>query len=182
MGEWMSAEVHVRVPDDAAIDRWLRATTDRYGFEHVVLAVTDEGAVTTPPIDDLLATAERAEFEWEWEPERRLLSSGGSGELQVNYGLDEWFTDLAGALRNVGWGYHFESAGKYEIPGECWEWMPGWPRERALVQAGESKALDAAGLRAALTEAADSDVDPGDYLTALLAPWPGWARTVDTAR
>lgn len=171
MGEWMTATVHVCVPADAGIDTWLRRTTDRYGYERAVLAASD--ALAPPPIRDLLATARTAGFEWEWEPARRLLSDGCS-DLEVNYGLTEWFADLAAVLRAAGWGYHFESSGKYELPGECWEWMPGWTAERAFVQSGESKALDAAGLRAALDEANALGIDAGEHLDTTLQPWPGW--------
>lgn len=182
MGEWMSAEVHVRVPDEVDIDAWLRTATDRYGYERTVLAAPerDDAASATSPISDLLATAGEAGFEWEWEPARRLLSSGMS-ELEVNYGLDEWFASLAARLREAGWGYHFESAGKYELPGECWEWMPGWPSERTFVQSGESKALDAAGLRAAVVEANELGLDPAEHLTAVLGPWPGWTPPPEPA-
>lgn len=172
MGEWMPATVHVSVPDDADLDPWLHRTTDRYGYGRVVLAAPGD-ALAPPPIRDLLATARTAGFEWEWEPDRRLLSDGG-GDLEVNYGLNEWFTDLASLLRAAGWGYHFESSGKYELPGECWEWMPGWPAERTFVQSGESKALDADGLRAALDEAGVLGIDTSDHLDTMLQPWPGW--------
>jgi len=181
MGERMSAEVHVRVPDDADIDPWLCTRHDRYRPEyHVLAAAHDDDMVIPAPISDLLATATEAGFEWEWEPDRRLLSDGTS-DFQVNYGLDEWFSGLAERLRNAGWGYHFESAGKYELPGQCWEWMPGWPAERTFVQSGESKALDADDLRAALSEASELGVDPAEHLTSVLAPWPGWAAPPDPA-
>ncbi|MGE3836098.1 MAG: hypothetical protein AB7H43_15140 [Acidimicrobiia bacterium] len=163
----------MRVPDDADIDTWLRSTTDHHGYERAVLTGPDSDETPPSPIGDLLATAHEAGFEWDWEPDRRLLSDGDA-DLQVNYGLDEWFTSLATALRAAGWGYHFESAGKYELPGECWEWMPGWPTERTFVQSGESKALDAAGLRAALDEADQLGLDPAEHLTGTLTPWSGW--------
>lgn len=180
MGEWMSATVHVRVPDDANIDACLHVRHDHHGSEYHVLAAplaADELDVPGP-VSDLLATAAEADFEWEWEPARRLLSDGGA-DLQVNYGLDEWFSTLAERLREAGWGYHFQSSGKYEIPGECWRWMPGWPAERTFVQSGEATALDADGVRAALAEARELDVDPLEHLTAWIAPWPGWAAPAD---
>lgn len=170
----MPAEVYVRVPDDARIDRWLRRTSDRFSVERTVLAVANSDEPDPPaPIDDLLTTASVAEIVWEWDADRRLLSHGDC-ELEVNYGLDDWFSDLATALRTAGWGYHFQSDGKYELSGECWEWMPGWPNERTFVQSGESKALDACGLRAALTEAHEHGLDPAEHVTAMLAAWPGW--------
>lgn len=175
MGEWMSAEVYVRVPDDADIDRWLVPCRDQYQPDELALGLPHDDQVTAPaPISDLLATASEAGFEWVWEPERRLLSDGTS-DLEVNYGLHAWFGGLAERLRAASWGYCFESAGKYELPGECWEWMPGWPSERAFVLSGESKALDAAGLQAALAEASQHGVDPAEHLTTLFDPWPGWA-------
>lgn len=180
MGEWMSAEVHVRVPDDVEIDRWLRPGADHDRSERQVLVAPDDDVVMPSPISDLLATAGEAGFEWEWEPDRRLLRDG-SYALEVNYGLDGWFTGLAQRLREAGWGYHFESAGKYELPGECWEWMPGWPAERTLVQSGESKALDASGLHAAIAEANELGLDPAEHLASLLAPWPGWASPPELA-
>lgn len=179
MGEWMSAEVHVRVPDDVDIDIWLRPSTDRYNYPRTVLGMDgdpDDEVSVPGVIDAMVATAAEGVFDWEWDPERRLLSDGG-GELEVNYGLDDWFSDLAEVLRAAGWGYHFESSGRYEIPGECWEWMPGWLDERRLVQSGELKAIDRQGLQTALDEARRLGVDPGEYLLALMDPWPGWNHT-----
>lgn len=174
MGEWMSAEVYVRVPDDFDIAPWLNPTAktdDPFQGDMVLHADTDK---TPPaPLADLVAVAQANDFAWEWEPNRRLLSHG-SYELQVNYGLGEDFARLGDTLRTAGWAYQFESAGKYEIPGECWEWFPDWPEQRDFVQAGEVKALSSDGLRAALAEAATLGVDPVAYLTSVLEPWPGW--------
>lgn len=178
MGEWMSAEAHVAVPADVDLNPWLRTETAGE-FSRVALHQTADGTAPAP-IDALLATAGELGFQWEWEHERRLLTDGCS-DLQVNYGLGDEFTTLGDALRQAGWGYHFESTGKYEIPGECWEWMPGWPAERQLTQAGEVTALDACALRAAITEARDAGVDLAQHLTALLAPWPGWHHTEPNA-
>jgi hypothetical protein len=175
MGEWMTAEVHVRVPDDAHIERWLHLPPDRHRPDLRILDLPhdDRDKVVPAPVRDLLATATEADFVWAWEPERRLLSSSGS-ELEVNYGLDDQFAHLAAALRDAGWGYCFESAGKYEYPGEYWEWMPGWPRERTFVHVGGTKAFDPDRLHDALAEADTLGADPAEHLTALLAPWPGW--------
>ncbi|HWL41806.1 MAG TPA: hypothetical protein VNQ73_02595 [Ilumatobacter sp.] len=92
----------------------------------------------------------------------------------MNYGLGDEFSNLAETLRTTGWGYHFESAGKYELPGECWEWMPGWTAERQLTQSGESKTLDACALAAGIEEARSAGRDIAEHLTEILGPWPGW--------
>lgn len=178
----MSAEVYVRVPDDADIDAWLCPRHDRCLPEYQVLAAPEDtpDAMIPAPISDLLDTAAEAGFEWEWEPVRRLLSEGGS-DLQVNYGLHEWFSTLAARLRSAGWGYRFESSGKFEIPGECWEWMPGWHAGRTFVQSGGATALDADGFHTALVEAKELGVDPIEHLTAWFAPWPGWDHSADSA-
>lgn len=176
MGEWMSAEVYVRVPDEVDIGDWLHGHSD----DRTVLGTSaaDAAGVAPPPISDLLAAAATGDFEWVYDSRARLLASGDT-ELEVNFGLHDHFADVADALRAAGWGYHFESAGKYELPGECWEWMPDWPAQRTLVQAGDSKALDADNLREALAEARESGVDPGTYLATIVAPWPGWSGPTD---
>lgn len=173
MSEWAPAEVHVRVPDDFDIDPWLTAAADRYGYDRTALATPDTGteALVPAPIDALAATATTGEFEWEWDPDARLLSVT---DLEVNYGLDDWFTDLATALRTAGCAYHFESDGKYEWPGQCWEWAPGWPDEHRLIQAGDRKTLDLHDIQVGFDEARRLGVDPTDYFARLLAPWPDW--------
>jgi hypothetical protein len=178
MGEWMAAEVHVRVPDDVDIDAWLCTGRDRYRPDRQTLTEPPGAAVVTSPVRELLAVAAAAGFEWEWEPERRLLCDGDS-ELEVSYGLGEQFCDLADVLHAAGWAYRFASAGKDEFPGECWEWTPGWPIVRTFVQSGGCKGIESEGLRDALDEAPALGVDPAEHLAAWLAPWIGWTACPD---
>ncbi len=73
MGEWMSAEAHVRVPDDADIGNWLHPSTmDRYGHQRTILAMPDTAPhrPALSPLDLLLSTAELALWPgWERPPE-----------------------------------------------------------------------------------------------------------------
>lgn len=179
MGEWMSAEAAVLVPDDADLSAWLYPSPTSWSPDRTILGSVDHPQPPTP-IMELLTMAASLGFEWEWDADSRLLTEGDH-DLQVNYGLGDEFANLGSTLRSAGWGYRFTSAGKYELPGESWDWMPGWPEERQLTRAGEQNVIGADELRAAIRDTATHGYDLAQHLTALLSPWPGWTASSPAA-